>query len=391
MPGTKRDPVRETVKGAAKASSNVASPALALLQSGDILKGPLEGGGGPKAQLPKGSAATGESASTVTGPEPSAMTRSPGAASGTGVAPSAASGIDTRTDTGGRAPDAGAISALPGSESRGANAGNAVKPVMREALDMSHTEKRGLQGSAGAKGVILLETFSEVEATEDPTGDAEEIGIPERSESWTLPEAGWLESSNTGSKGDSRAKNHSSSRSGTGSLDSLKRDSSSSWNLGEGQDRSHVLGSSGEGKEGKEGEGTGKEGSSAGKAKAVVRLDSAKYKKGSPLGCAFACCWATGLLFYIILIAFAVYSMLPQKQIQAIQEALLGSEPQPTPGDQLALQGFTAKHPVVFVPGIVTGVSLSLRPQVCISHFVFSWPHVLGRVTFFSAPFWAEG
>ena len=53
------------------------------------------------------------------------------------------------------------------------------------------------------------------------------------------------------------------------------------------------------------------------------------------------------------------YKSFRRSSLQQIQEAIgdaFGSPPaEPPPGLKLAQMGLTAKHPVVFVPGIVTG------------------------------------
>ncbi|CAI5505968.1 unnamed protein product [Closterium sp. Naga37s-1] len=57
-------------------------------------------------------------------------------------------------------------------------------------------------------------------------------------------------------------------------------------------------------------------------------------------------------LWFLLMLA---YHLMPHQQIQAIQDALVGLPEVEPPGARLAAEGVKAKHPVVFVPGIVTG------------------------------------
>ncbi|CAI5986044.1 unnamed protein product [Closterium sp. NIES-64] len=57
-------------------------------------------------------------------------------------------------------------------------------------------------------------------------------------------------------------------------------------------------------------------------------------------------------LWFLLMLA---YHLMPRQQIQAIQDALVGLPEVEPPGARLAGEGVKAKHPVVFVPGIVTG------------------------------------
>ncbi|CAM6085982.1 unnamed protein product [Calypogeia fissa] len=93
--------------------------------------------------------------------------------------------------------------------------------------------------------------------------------------------------------------------------------------------------------------------------------DGEKKKKGAEIGpapskvrpskwrCVDTCCWLIGYIcvcWWGILVLYNALPALPQY----VTEAITGPLPDP-PGVRLAKEGLTAKHPVVFVPGIVTG------------------------------------
>lgn len=66
------------------------------------------------------------------------------------------------------------------------------------------------------------------------------------------------------------------------------------------------------------------------------------------------CCWFVGCICSIWWILLFLYNAMPASFPQYVTEAITGPLPDP-PGLKLAKEGLRAKHPVVFVPGIVTG------------------------------------
>ena len=61
------------------------------------------------------------------------------------------------------------------------------------------------------------------------------------------------------------------------------------------------------------------------------------------------CCWLIGYICCVWWILLVLYKSLP-----SLSEAITGPLPHP-PGVKLKNEGLRALHPVVFVPGIVTG------------------------------------
>ncbi|KAJ7562183.1 hypothetical protein O6H91_03G057700 [Diphasiastrum complanatum] len=70
-------------------------------------------------------------------------------------------------------------------------------------------------------------------------------------------------------------------------------------------------------------------------------------------GCMHTCCWLIGCLWIMWWTVLVLYNTLPSLP-QYVTEAITGPLPDP-PGMKLAKEGLQAHHPVVFVPGIVTG------------------------------------
>lgn len=66
--------------------------------------------------------------------------------------------------------------------------------------------------------------------------------------------------------------------------------------------------------------------------------------------CVDSCCWFVGCICSMWWFLLFLYNVMPQY----VTEAITGPLPDP-PGLKLAKDGLQAKHPVVFVPGIVTG------------------------------------
>ncbi|GMH03789.1 hypothetical protein Nepgr_005628 [Nepenthes gracilis] len=70
--------------------------------------------------------------------------------------------------------------------------------------------------------------------------------------------------------------------------------------------------------------------------------------------CVDNCCWLIGVICSIWWGLLFLYHCLPSSFPQYVTEAITGPLPDP-PGEKLLKEGLTAAHPVVFVPGIVTG------------------------------------
>ncbi|OVA08909.1 Lecithin:cholesterol/phospholipid:diacylglycerol acyltransferase [Macleaya cordata] len=70
--------------------------------------------------------------------------------------------------------------------------------------------------------------------------------------------------------------------------------------------------------------------------------------------CVDSCCWFIGLICSIWWFLLFLYNAMPASFPQYVTEAITGPLPDP-PGVKLQKEGLMAKHPVVFVPGIVTG------------------------------------
>ncbi|KAK4784940.1 hypothetical protein SAY86_001629 [Trapa natans] len=70
--------------------------------------------------------------------------------------------------------------------------------------------------------------------------------------------------------------------------------------------------------------------------------------------CVDGCCWAIGCICSIWWLLLFLYNAMPPSFPQYVTEAITGPLPDP-PGVKLRKEGLTANHPVVFVPGIVTG------------------------------------
>ncbi|KAK6941333.1 Lecithin:cholesterol/phospholipid:diacylglycerol acyltransferase [Dillenia turbinata] len=76
--------------------------------------------------------------------------------------------------------------------------------------------------------------------------------------------------------------------------------------------------------------------------------------KKSKWGCVDSCCWLVGCICSLWWILLFLYNALPASIPQYVTEAITGPLPDP-PGVKLYKEGLRVKHPVVFVPGIVTG------------------------------------
>ncbi|KAL3720825.1 hypothetical protein ACJRO7_005606 [Eucalyptus globulus] len=82
-----------------------------------------------------------------------------------------------------------------------------------------------------------------------------------------------------------------------------------------------------------------------------------KKERGGEKGkwsCLDNCCWFVGCVCTVWWLLLFLYNAMPSSFPQYVTEVITGPLPDP-PGVKLKKEGLTAKHPVVFVPGIVTG------------------------------------
>lgn len=70
--------------------------------------------------------------------------------------------------------------------------------------------------------------------------------------------------------------------------------------------------------------------------------------------CVDRCCWVIGCMYCMWWFMLLLYNIMPASIPQIVAEAIGVPLPDP-PGVKLRKEGLVAKHPVVFVPGIVTG------------------------------------
>ncbi|KAH9713529.1 phospholipid:diacylglycerol acyltransferase 1 [Citrus sinensis] len=77
-------------------------------------------------------------------------------------------------------------------------------------------------------------------------------------------------------------------------------------------------------------------------------------KKQKSWSCIDSCCWLIGWICVTWWFLLFLYNAIPTSFNQYVTEAITGPVPDP-PGVKLKKEGLTVKHPVVFVPGIVTG------------------------------------
>ncbi|XP_059644850.1 phospholipid:diacylglycerol acyltransferase 1-like [Cornus florida] len=85
-----------------------------------------------------------------------------------------------------------------------------------------------------------------------------------------------------------------------------------------------------------------------GKEKEKVEDKSHKWS------CVDSCCWFVGCVCMVWWTLLFLYNAMPASFPQYVTEAITGPLPDP-PGLKLQKEGLKAKHPVVFLPGIVTG------------------------------------
>ncbi|CAL5074056.1 unnamed protein product [Urochloa decumbens] len=94
--------------------------------------------------------------------------------------------------------------------------------------------------------------------------------------------------------------------------------------------------------------GKGPSSSSAPASKEATRRTKAKWS------CVDSCCWLVGVVCSAWWLLLFLYNAMPASFPQYVTEAITGPLPDP-PGVKLQKEGLRVKHPVVFVPGIVTG------------------------------------
>lgn len=79
-----------------------------------------------------------------------------------------------------------------------------------------------------------------------------------------------------------------------------------------------------------------------------------KLKEHKRWSCVDSCCWFIGCICSIWWFLLFMYNAMPASFPQYVTEAITGPLTDP-PGVKLRKEGLTVNHPVVFVPGIVTG------------------------------------
>lgn len=90
------------------------------------------------------------------------------------------------------------------------------------------------------------------------------------------------------------------------------------------------------------------------KKKGTLKKTYDKDKEKSKWSCVDSCCWLVGCICVAWWMLLFLYNAMPASFPQYVTEAITGPMPDP-PGTKLKKEGLKAKHPVVFVPGIVTG------------------------------------
>ena len=76
--------------------------------------------------------------------------------------------------------------------------------------------------------------------------------------------------------------------------------------------------------------------------------------RGARWSCVDGCCWLIGCVCSAWWVLLFLFNAMPASFPQYVTEAITGPLPDP-PGLKLRKEGLAARHPVVFVPGIVTG------------------------------------
>ncbi|CAA6664245.1 unnamed protein product [Spirodela intermedia] len=99
--------------------------------------------------------------------------------------------------------------------------------------------------------------------------------------------------------------------------------------------------------------GAGADGVAEEEEKKAERVPATRQKKAK-WSCVDNCCWFIGCVCSAWWLLLFLYNAMPASFPQYVTEAITGPLPDP-PGLKLKKEGLTARHPVVFVPGIVTG------------------------------------
>ncbi|GFZ08124.1 phospholipid:diacylglycerol acyltransferase [Actinidia rufa] len=89
------------------------------------------------------------------------------------------------------------------------------------------------------------------------------------------------------------------------------------------------------------------------KKKSVSTKKVKTGEKSNKWSCVDSCCWFVGCICTVWWSLLFLYNAMPASFPQYVTEAITGPLPDP-PGVELLKEGLRAKHPVVFVPGIVT-------------------------------------
>lgn len=84
-----------------------------------------------------------------------------------------------------------------------------------------------------------------------------------------------------------------------------------------------------------------------------IRRSTAKAKNNK-WSCVDNCCWFVGCVCMLWWTLLFLSNAMPASFSQYVTERITGPLPDP-PGIKLQKEGLRVKHPVVFVPGIVTG------------------------------------
>ncbi|XVE88653.1 hypothetical protein DITRI_Ditri19aG0086700 [Diplodiscus trichospermus] len=94
----------------------------------------------------------------------------------------------------------------------------------------------------------------------------------------------------------------------------------------------------------------------SGKNKKKVSWKTKKKNEEKPpkWSCLDTCCWLIGYICVTWWLLMLLYKAMPASFPKYVTEAITGPLPDP-PGVKLQKQGLKAKHPLLFVPGIVTG------------------------------------
>ncbi|XWS18833.1 hypothetical protein CRYUN_Cryun32bG0079000 [Craigia yunnanensis] len=90
------------------------------------------------------------------------------------------------------------------------------------------------------------------------------------------------------------------------------------------------------------------------KKKITSKIKKKHEEKPPECSCLDTCCWLIGCICVTWWLLLFLYNAMPASFPKYVTEAITGPSPD-LPGVKLQKEGLKAKHPVVFVPGIVTG------------------------------------